>query len=434
MNVAVPVCRGGQKRRTGLVAFLVVIAGFLSPCAFAAVATGGQHSSSAGQGQLPPGAEVTTTVTRLNPVQRATFMVTLTLIDRDRNLISVALHRPHGEAIVGRRIDIRQDQVETDGRRANRRVYRWAVSALQAGKVELQFARMTFNVVGSSGKDWHFTPAPRTLNVRPLPAYLPEYLPVTPGLSVTQQPLRPLEAGQPVDWVWTVRGRGLTEAGLQTILKQQLLGSPQLHIGRPEIRLAPKQAGPDPLAQTYSVRIPLLPAPQGRADGAETARLPAIRLPFVRTGDPSAATPLHYATLPGRALHWRSAGQAGGWQEWARWLAWGLVGLVLLAVSVRIVRDLLRRWRIRQAFAQARNRLRSAQDAPALLAILRQETGCATTGAMAEQAPNPRFMAALVELDAACYGNRYGVGADADIGPLREELVRWLPRPFFVNR
>ncbi|OYV45034.1 MAG: hypothetical protein B7X12_09465 [Halothiobacillus sp. 20-53-49] len=191
-----------------------------------------------GAGHLPDGVTVRTEVT-VPPeglLQRAAFLVTLTLIDRTKNIASLTLHRPFGERIAARRISISQRLDAVDGRMANVRVYRFAVTPLSGGEITLNFAEMTFQMVGEPGSHYAFIPVARRLTIRPLPAFWPEYIPVTPALNVVQAPLPPLNAGEPMDWQLRITGQGLTEHALTQLLDEQLIGTEALALGQAQIR------------------------------------------------------------------------------------------------------------------------------------------------------------------------------------------------------
>lgn len=394
--------------------------------------------SASGAGELPEGVTVETDIapTAGGLLVRAPFLVTLTILDRTRSLTDHSLHRPHGDAFVTRRISIDQKLVNLNGRLVNRYVYRFAVTPLQPGSAVLSFAEMTFRTVGSGETPYTFMPVARQLSIRPLPGYWPEYLPVAPKLSIQADALPPLSAGQPVDWHLRVTGEGLTEQALQKMLDEQLLSPAHLRVGTPEIRLATDTPVPadDRLAETYSIRIPLLPAPAGQ-DTTE-AKLPDLRLPYLDSRAVEPGQQLRYATLAPQTLHWApSTGQRvlGGIGYW--WWRTGVM-LLLLYAGAYGIRDLRRRWTIRQHYRAAQARLAACADPQALLRTLRQETGLPSLGRMIDQAPNPRFMAAVKALDRLCYRPEGSTPdqltrAESEFPSVRDELVRWLPRVFF---
>lgn len=395
-----------------------------------------EGQTQAGAGHLPEGVTVTTDI-RPAPaglLVRAPFLVTLTVIDKQRSVAAFTLHRPYGDAIVTRRISIDQKLVNQDGRLVNQSVYRFAVTPLQPGTIELQFAEMTFRAVGDAQSHYAFIPVARSLTVRPLPEFWPEYLPVTPGLSVEAADLPPLAAGQPVEWTLTVRGEGLTEQSLQKLLSQQMISPPSLRLGTPDIRLSPTDPVPatDPLAETFDVRIPLLPDPQGQA--VAQAQLPALRLPFIDSRAAQPGAHLSEVLLPARLVHWTLPAHTG-WREWLRHWWWRILLLLAMAYGgIYALRDIGQRLATRRRHQQAKRRIAQIDDAGALLGALKEITGQATIGAMIARAPNPRFMTALQALEALCYRDPRATGAEgtADFNAVRDEIARWLPPVFFT--
>jgi hypothetical protein len=392
-----------------------------------------------GAGHLPDGMTVQTRITPMPNatangfLERAPFLVTLTITDRNKTLASLTLHRPFGEHIQTRRIDINQQLRSIDGRMANVRVYRFAVTPLAAGDIELKFAEMTFREVGDSATRYAFIPVARTLTVRPLPGFWPAYLPVTPSLTISSEPLPNLASGQPVDWVLHITGQNLTTYALSKLLDEQLIGTAALGVGHAEIRRATDDKPPvdDPLAQTFTVRISLLPDPQGQ--GATNGGLPELRLPFIESLGSAPGQQLSEAVLPARAISWpapASARVSAAVQFW-----WWRV-LLLLAVAYGLgfaLNDANKRWQSRRQHRAAQVELAELDTPRAVLHRLRQLTGESSIKGMIERAPNPRFVAALQALDAACYGNSDGTILK-DWPQTQQELVRWLPRVFFTAR
>lgn len=392
--------------------------------------------SEAGAGQLPEGVSVTTTVTPppAGILLRAPFLVTLTILDKARSLADYGLHRPHGDAFVTRRISIDQKLVTLDGRLVNRYVYRFAVTPLQPGPAVLSFAEMTFRTVGDSQTRYAFMPVARNLTIRPLPAFWPEYLPVAPDLVIQATPLPELTSGQPVDWHLKVTGEGLTEQALLKILGEQLISPTGLRLGEPEIRLATDAPIPsdDPLAETFSIRIPLLPDPAGQ--DAIGARLPELRLPFIDSRATEPGQALSYSVLPAQAIHWTPPMRAQVAQMARYWWWRILLILAILYAAGHGVRDLSRRLSVRRRRRHAQARLAQAPDPHTLLVDLRQITGLPTLRQMIDAAPNPRFMAALRTLDRLCYRTTVIEEGETEFLSVRSELLRWLPRIFFNDR
>lgn len=386
-----------------------------------------------GAGHLPEGVSVRTEIT-VPPeglLQRAPFLVTLTLLDTQKNIASLTLHRPFGERIATRRISISQQLEPVDGRMSNVRVYRFAVTPLAGGEISLNFAEMTFQVVGEPGSRYAFIPVARRLIVRPLPAFWPEYLPVTPTLRLIQTPLPPLRAGEPVDWPLRITGRGLTEHALAQLLDEQLVGTEALAIGAVQIRRSPTEPvpGSDELAQTFDVRIPILPDPQGQ--NATTSTLPALRLPFINSAAADPGAVLDAALLPAQTLHWQPTARAQFTQAIGFWWWRVLLGLILLYGLGYALRDMWQRRARRRHHAAAQRQLAHCQTPKAALQVLREVTGQVSIHGMIARAPNPRFVAALQALDAACFAAERATEPDKDWPATQAELVRWLPKVFF---
>ncbi|WP_290681695.1 hypothetical protein [Halothiobacillus sp. 15-55-196] len=393
-------------------------------------------NTQSGAGRLPAGMTVQTQITPTanGLLERAPFLVTLTITDRNKTLASLTLHRPYGEHIQSDRIDINQQLRSIDGRMANVRVYRFAVTPLAAGEIELKFAEMTFREVGDSDTRYAFIPVARTLTVRPLPGFWPAYLPVTPNLSISQEPLPKLAAGQPVDWVLHITGQNLTAFALNKLLDEQLIGTAALGVGRAEIRRATEDKPPvdDPLAETFSVRISLLPDPQGQ--GATTAALPRLRLPFIDSRESAPGQQLSETVLPARSISWPASSGVRVLDAVQFWW-WRVLLLLMFAYGLGFaLNDARKRWQRRRQHRAAQVELAELNTPRAVLHRLRQLTGESSIKGMIERAPNPRFIAALQALDAACYGNSDGPISEKRLEnwpQTHQELVRWLPRVFF---
>jgi hypothetical protein len=388
-----------------------------------------------GAGHLPFGVTVRSEIT-VPPeglLQRAPFLVTLTLIDRAKSIASLTLHRPFGARIATRRISISQRLENIDGHMANVRVYRFAVTPLAGGEIPLEFAEMTFQVVGEPGSNYAFIPVARSLTVRPLPAFWPEYIPVTPTLSLVQTPLPPLAAGEPVDWQLRITGRGLTLHALTQMLDEQLIGTEALALGLAQIRISPTAPVPadDALAQTFDVRIPILPDPQGQ--NATTGQLPPLRLAFINSNRADPGATLDAAMLPAQTLHWQPTARAQLIQTLGVW--WWRVLLILMALYALFyaLRDGLLRLARRRHHRIAQAQLAQCPSPQAALHALRTMTGEPSISRMIARAPNPRFIAALHALDAACFAPDPAARPPMDWPATQAELVRWLPRVFFSH-
>ncbi|MCL7750573.1 hypothetical protein LV475_03010 [Guyparkeria hydrothermalis] len=397
-----------------------------------------------GAGRLPRGVIVETEVAAIDPVQRETILVTQTILDPARQLRGVEVHRPAGKGIDTQVLEASQDTVEIDGRRVNRRHYRWAVQALRPGEVTLEFQRIEFDVVGRAQSEYAWLPVARRLEVTRLPAHWPEYLPVTPALTFGEEQVSDLVAGEPGEWRFNLVGEGLSAKAIEQLLRAQLTAPPGLRIDEPSIRLAPEQAPAEamgPLAEAWEVRLSLLPAVEGGGDGTREARLPALTLPFV---DPRrleasanlAEVALDYARRDARTVAWQAEPAERRWATIRAALPWVIGGALALLVIVTLGRFGWRRWRAHHAWRQAQRDLRAAPDARALrdrlnhqLAGLPRPMPSPSRGELATRGAPDDWLAARAGLDRLCFA---GVaGEDEAFRRVRATLAGALPARWF---
>lgn len=325
--------------------------------------------SQGGAGLLPRGVIVETEVAAIDPVQRQTFLVTQTILDPARQLRGVEVHRPEGQGVDTQVLEATQDTVKMDGRRVVRRHYRWAVQALRGGEVTLEFQRIDFDVVGRAQSEFAWVPVARRLAVEPLPAHLPEYLPVAPALSLRGMQVSELVAGEPGEWRFLVMGEGLSEKALEQLLRAQLAAPTGLRIDQPSIRLAPDQSRAEsmgPLAHVWEVQFSLLPAVTGGGDGARDARLPALKLPYIDPTADKPGTAIDYARSESQSVRWQAEPaeqRLAAIRAAMPWVLAGLVGLLLLGLLARVG---FRWWSARRDCRRAQLELRSATDPQAL--------------------------------------------------------------------
>lgn len=385
-------------------------------------------SSQAGAGRLPEGVIVTTEVSRLEPVQRQTFLVTQTILDPARQLREVEVHRPEGEGIDVRPLAVSRDTVEIDGRLVDRRHYRWAVQALRGGDLRLRFSRIDFEVVGSAQSEYGFVPVARRLEVVELPAHLPSYLPVTPGLVVEEAEVDALVAGEPGNWRFRVRGEGLSEEALSRLIGAQLVAPPGVRLGTPGIHALsgestespPAAKRVSPLAGTWQVNISLLPSVDGGADGHRQAQLPGLRLPYI---DPRVAEPgadFAYVRLPAEQVSWEAEPVTRRLAALSVALPWLLAGVVAAIGLGVLARWSWRRWQAYRAWRAARERLLAADGAAGLrrqllreLDALPQPVCPVIRERLARRGAPEAWLAAFAALESWCF--------DPDRAPQRAE-------------
>ncbi len=396
-----------------------------------------ESTSRDGAGRLPRGVIVETEVAAVEPLQRETFLVTQTILDPARQLRDVEVHRPAGRGIDTKLLEAGQDTVEIDGRRVNRRHYRWMSQALQPGEVTLEFQRIDFDVVGLAQSEYAWLPVARRLTVTPLPAHLPEYLPVSPELTVQDMEVSDLVAGEPGRWRFEVVGTGLSEKSLERLLAAQLVAPEGIRIDKPSIRRAPDQSGAQAaglFAEAWEVQFSLLPAVTG--DGSREARLPALRMAYI---DPAAEDPgaaLDYAGSEPVAVTWQADAAERRWGALRAALPWLAAGMLLALVLGGLIRAGYRRWRARRDWRRAQRELLAAGDPRALrerlnaaLASLPQPLFNPVDRQLRERGVSDDWLAARTSLERQCFSGE-AVEQEA-FHESREVLARSLPARWF---
>ncbi|MFP4251603.1 MAG: hypothetical protein ACLFRM_03085 [Guyparkeria sp.] len=397
-----------------------------------------------GAGRPPRGVIVETEVSAIDPVQRESFLVTQTILDPSRQLRGVEVHRPAGAGIDAQLLEAGQDTVEMDGRRVNRRHYRWAVQALRPGEVTLEFQRIEFDVVGRAQSEYAWLPVARRLEVTRLPAHWPEYLPVTPAIRLSGAEVSDLVAGEPGEWRFTVVGEGLSAKAIEQLLHAQLTAPSGLRLDEPAIRRAPEQAAAEemgPLADAWEVRFSILPSGEGDAEGGREARLPAITLPYIdprqiRESAETAAAEPRYLQHDAQSVAWRAEPAERRWAAIRAALPWLIGGLLALVVMLPLGRAGWR-WAIaRRAWRQAQHELGSASDPRTLRECLnRQLAGlpspmpAPSRVELAARGAPTDWLAARSTLDRICFA-----GDEVDENAFqaaRETLARSLPAHWF---
>lgn len=205
-----------------------------------------------------------------------------------------------------RRLEDEQRRETLDGASVSTHRYRWAILPLQAGRQALALPMLDAT---KFGVHLRYRAPPFAFSARPLPAYLPSYLPVgRPSLTARPLPTR-LVVGRPVEWALTVRTAGLSREGLVRLLSPQD-ASADLRFYPPRV----SRADPVPQAspgQVWRVAFPIRPLRAG------AVRLPRLSLPYY---DPAAgrveavtlAGPLLEVADPvGRAIRLAAAAGAG---------------------------------------------------------------------------------------------------------------------------
>lgn len=260
-----------------------------------------------------------------------------------------------------RRLEEGQPRETPDGMSVTVHRYRWAILPLQGGGRELAFPMLDAT---KFGVHLRYRVPPFIFSARPLPAYLPPYVPVgRPSLTGQPLPAR-LIVGRPVEWALTVRAAGLSREGLIRLLSLPEVAG--LRVYPPRLS-RPDEVAPASPQQVWRVVFPLRPLRAG------AVRLPQLRLPYFdpETGRVEAVAlagpTLQVADPLGRAI--RLAAAAGA-------------GLLLAAVLGYRLRP---RWRRALARRSALGRIARADSPWALrAALLAFDPGggapCATLG------------------------------------------------------
>ena len=393
--------------------------------------------SRAGAGRLPEGVIVETEVSRLDPVQRDLFLVTQTILDPARQLRGVEVHRPEGVGFDVRPLSVAQDTVEIDGRQVHRRHYRWAVQALRAGEQVLAYSRIDFDLIGLAQSRFAWIPAARRLEVVPLPPHLPEYLPVTPSLTVQDRGVGALTAGEPGAWRLRVSGRGLSAEAVRRMLTEQLVAPAGLRLGEPEVREVDPGDEAAELVSGWDVRIPLLPSAEAGDDARREARLPALRLPYLRPvagGD--WPVELAWTTTEPRSIRWQVPVAERRLAALLGAVPWVIAALVGAGALWRGGGRLLRWRRARTDWRAARRRLLAAEDLWALRRDLQEVLAglpepispLGQSRLVAREAPTA-FIEAVAELDRSCFAAARSDGLPVEA--LRGRLADTLPPSWF---
>ncbi|MGC9456634.1 MAG: hypothetical protein ACP5DC_03835, partial [Halothiobacillaceae bacterium] len=364
------------------------------------------------EGQLPPGVTVTTSVETPSPVLRQEILVTLELQDARRGITEFEIHRPAGPGIVARYLDHDRQRAMIDGVAVDQRLYRWAILPTYPGPVEIPFSKMTLRSTAAPGELFEYRPAPITLDVQPLPSYLPTSL--TVGVPRLLQDELPDTVAPDVPATRTLRlaGPGLEAAGLEPVLAEQLKQLPGQTFYPPEARVLDFYDPEQPLVRQIEVRLPFIARGES---GRESLDWPQLRLPYIdpQTGRldslqvPAQQTVIEIPPTP-----------PSGW--------WALLTLPVALFLGLIGRDIELRWQRRALQRRLYRQLITSEGLAAMYRVLLEETGCRTLNELKHRAPNPEWCKSLDALEAA----RFNLPPIDHDPSLREDLLRWLPRLF----
>lgn len=309
----------------------------------------------------------------------------------DRSIVSkhAADWRPRGFS--ARFLGSRQWREQQQGKTYVVHRYQWALMPLAAGEFSLSPPPIEIRRLPGRAELGPLQAPPLQLQVNPLPSYLPAYLPVS-GLSLESRlPQGEILTGAPAVWQLRIRGRGLTEGGMQRLLGEQLQ-APGVRFYPPRLSLVPSGDAENPLLQELQVNIPLV------AEQAGELALPALRLPHVDPASGRLAALQH----PAQPLAVQSP-----LVLWLQRLGLGLLGIVLLLAVLVLARRIRAGW---QAHGECRRALQAAADGLALRQRLR---ACGMDGMAPDLA---------AQVDAFCFAREPGETLER----LREQALQKL--------
>jgi len=307
----------------------------------------------------------------------------------------------------------RQVEATVEGAAYTVHRYRWALTSLREGGLEVKFPTLA---AVKFGKRLHY-PAPAVVfQASPVPAYLPVHVPVG-KVSLAPGPLPDgWVVGRPVNWTFTASGAGITAEGLSRLLAD-LPDRAGLHAYAAQVSGRPPTPGDAGAAQTFDVIIPVTPL----AGGA--IRLPDVRLPYFD----QATGRIVLAQLTGARVEVVDPVRQ-------RIIAVGLLlGGTLLAGMLVFVS--MRRWKRMRIRRAALARVRAADSAEALTrALLAFDDGHGAPGGttlgqwlvrLEDRMEASGQLARLVE---ALEAGRYGAGKRPEIAALRADFAQILAR------
>lgn len=206
---------------------------------------------------------------RLHPTVREAVVLTLDLYD-DGSLQWSPFGELRAPDMHLRYLGERQAEAAVEGAAYTVHRYRWALTPLREGSLEVKFPTLAAVKFGRRLR----YPAPAVVfQASPVPAYLPVHVPVG-KVSLAPGPLTAgWVVGRPVNWTFTVSGAGVTAEGLSRLLAD-MPERAGLHAYAAQVSGRPPTPGDAGAVQTFDVTIPVTPL----AGGA--TRLPDVRLPY----------------------------------------------------------------------------------------------------------------------------------------------------------
>jgi hypothetical protein len=289
-----------------------------------------------------------------------------------------------------------------DGERYTVQRFAWAATALRDGPIDIEFASLR---AGKFGRRLRYSVPKFTYTARPVPAYLPVYVPVgAPELHAEPWPER-LVVGRPVNWSFTLRGGGLSVNGLTQLLGATLGAGKDVQWYAPVI-----EAIDDAPRQTFRVTLPVQAQRHGEVE------LPEVSIPYYDAVS---------ARMDAVALQAQRVVAIDPLRQTLHWLLGVAATLALLVWPVRRGVAWWRRGRHHAALLARVARAQSAHDMKA--ALLGFSVDAAAPRTLRQWRLRIDAIGELDDFVARVERACYGAGADADeIGHLRAAARRVL--------
>ncbi len=209
-----------------------------------------------------------TAIDTAHPQVRQATTLTLDIYDdgtlqwtAPQELVAIGAHQ--------RRLAASQHEEVIEGKRYTVHRYAWALMPLREGSVKIEFPLLEAFKFGTRLR---YPATPLRLDAAPIPAYLPVHVPIgKPQVSVAALPSE-IALDRPVNWMFTVRGNGITEEGIAKLLSS-IRGNESLHFYPIKISNGDKERATSAM-QTLLVTLPFVPLRTGML------LMPEINLPY----------------------------------------------------------------------------------------------------------------------------------------------------------
>lgn len=312
---------------------------------------------------------------------------------------------PIREGFILRPLGEQQMTVERDGERCTAHRWHWSLLPTVAGALD---PRPPMLEAGKFGQRLRFPPPEITLDVRPVPDWLPAEVAVgKPRIRAAPLPASWI-VNRPLAWRMEIEG-GYGVDSIKHLLALELAGHPGFSAYPPSVEMLPPERA-DAAMPRLAVTLYVVPGQSG------ILSMPNLALPWF---DPATGR-LETLALPGPSLEivnpfYTTLARAG-----LSALAMGMLAML----SLRLLRAA--RWRL--ARQRELRRIAEAGDIAALTRAVRgfslapATPAAATLGAWrARQVPGPALEALIARLESAAYGVR-----QADTNALKRETLRVL--------